>query len=646
METVRLILPPFVGKFLVRQRAWGLSAVYLSKTVRATSRNRVMKRWALRVGRFVGIGLVFTQMDVSRVSVVRSETVVIDVSRTIDATGSLPNSGIDVLAGAAGPTTVRLVEGAEVATLSGSPSFIRDNSSFSIEGGLVGGPIDAFQRSTVRLVSGAFDYSRSRDAFWPFDLPTAVRLHDEATMLMQGGSIDLVEPVFMVLTSAVEARDRSRLRVEEGRLTSWAAVTVRVADFAELQVTGGHIESRDDDAIRAVGRASVRVSSGLIVGGEGGAAIRLDDQSRLDLSGATLVGDEANGVLAQGETVAMIVNATLHVSDAMGVVSGGAAHVSLVSSAASYNECCMALAYQTGTLRMVDSRGGGEESVFAMGRGRVVLVGNQLGGALRLEGQSTTDLLSGMITENERHVVRMKDDATLNLRGGKLRRVNDALEDGVDIYVAGRANLNVYAWSPSYGDGILSGRFRDGTLIDLKVTEAENGRVLLYDLKAVDYEADLTMDARDIDRLGNAIRDPSRLDGREFPRYDLDRSGSLDEGDLETMLHTYLGVDFGDMNLDGYFDSTDLIDALAAGLYDQPVQASWSSGDWNQDTRFDSTDLLMAFQTGGYLANHGLPPDVPVAPSPVVPEPSGVALGLGMLFVVRRKKGTFDRILV
>ncbi len=593
-----------------------------------------MQLWAKCFWRLMARRLLLVPAALGGFNHARSETVRIEMSGTIDAAGSLPSAGVDIGEGTAGPISVRLVAGAEVATLSGSPSFVRDHSLLTIDGGAIGGPVDAYQQATVQLVSGSFDYSRSRDAFWLSDLPAAVRLHDESTMRSQGGSIDLIDPSFMLMTSAIEARDQSRVYFEAGKLISWAADTVRLSESAEMQVSGGHIESLDHHAIHARGRSTVRIAAGTIVGGEGGSAIQLDDQSRLELSGGTLLGDEALGIVAEGESVGMVVNATIHVSDATGVLSGGNSRLTVVSSAASYNECCFARVGQTGTLRLIDNRGGGEVSVVASGRGRLVLVGNRLGGTIGMEGQSTTDLLSGVIVESERNVLSMKDDATLNLRGGVLQRVGEALEDGIDVLVAGRANLNVYAWSPTYRDGKLGGQFRDGTLINLEVNEVDDGRVLLYDLKAIDYAADLTMDGRDIDRMGRAIRDPTRVDWREFQRYDLDGSGMLDRDDLETMLQTYLGVDFGDMNLDGYFDSTDLIDALAAGFYDRPVEAGWSSGDWNQDTRFDSTDLLIAFQTGNYVASHGLPPDAPIAPSPMVPEPSGAALGFGMAVVI------------
>ncbi|MCA9172511.1 MAG: dockerin type I repeat-containing protein [Planctomycetales bacterium] len=89
-----------------------------------------------------------------------------------------------------------------------------------------------------------------------------------------------------------------------------------------------------------------------------------------------------------------------------------------------------------------------------------------------------------------------------------------------------------------------------------------------------------------------------------------------------------MGTWFGDANLDGEFNSTDLVVVFQAGVYEDSVllNAGWSTGDWNGDGEFNSSDLVTAFQTGGY----GQGPRDAVAAS-AVPEPSTcVALGLGI----------------
>ena len=58
----------------------------------------------------------------------------------------------------------------------------------------------------------------------------------------------------------------------------------------------------------------------------------------------------------------------------------------------------------------------------------------------------------------------------------------------------------------------------------------------------------------------------------------------------------------GDANLDGRFNSSDLVKVFQAGKYEDSIfqNASWEEGDWNGDGDFDSQDLVMAFQLGWY----------------------------------------------
>ena len=75
-----------------------------------------------------------------------------------------------------------------------------------------------------------------------------------------------------------------------------------------------------------------------------------------------------------------------------------------------------------------------------------------------------------------------------------------------------------------------------------------------------------------------------------------------------------------DANLDGQFDSSDLVSAFAGGKFEDDVMATWAEGDWNADLRFNSSDLVAAFADGGYESG-------PLA-AQAVPEPTGPALML------------------
>ena len=78
-----------------------------------------------------------------------------------------------------------------------------------------------------------------------------------------------------------------------------------------------------------------------------------------------------------------------------------------------------------------------------------------------------------------------------------------------------------------------------------------------------------------------------------------------------------IGSNYGDSNLDGVFDSGDLIDVFKEGQYEDTIalNSTWETGDWNGDGEFGTADLIVAFQAGGYS-------DSSVAATAPVPEPS------------------------
>ena len=80
-------------------------------------------------------------------------------------------------------------------------------------------------------------------------------------------------------------------------------------------------------------------------------------------------------------------------------------------------------------------------------------------------------------------------------------------------------------------------------------------------------------------------------------------------------VHNNLGTWIGDSNLDGEFNSGDVVSAFAAGKYETDEDASWAEGDWDGDKRFGSGDLVAAFADGGYEA--GRRPEAEPIPEPV-----------------------------
>lgn len=132
------------------------------------------------------------------------------------------------------------------------------------------------------------------------------------------------------------------------------------------------------------------------------------------------------------------------------------------------------------------------------------------------------------------------------------------------------------------------------------ITPAANSNIL------GDLDRDGILTSFDIDLLTRAVQlretQYANIQLTVDPSFDLNDDDQFDLQDrsfwIESILHTYLG----DANLDGEFNSTDLIQVLAAGLYNdnEPGNSGWLEGDWNGDGDFDSTDLIAALQSGGY----------------------------------------------
>jgi hypothetical protein len=150
---------------------------------------------------------------------------------------------------------------------------------------------------------------------------------------------------------------------------------------------------------------------------------------------------------------------------------------------------------------------------------------------------------------------------------------------------------------------------------------------LIYLTVSGDVSHDGDIDARDLDELSLSIRH-----GIINSRYDLNSDGIVSDLDLRYVVERLMGTWFGDANLDGQFNSTDLVDVLAAGTYEADVDAGWSNGDFDGSGRFDSTDLMAALADGGYEQG---PRPVAVA----VPEPSAFfALNMAILGVVLARR--------
>ena len=112
-----------------------------------------------------------------------------------------------------------------------------------------------------------------------------------------------------------------------------------------------------------------------------------------------------------------------------------------------------------------------------------------------------------------------------------------------------------------------------------------------------DFNGDRQLTVEDIDLLSAQIRS-----GAYLAAYDLNGDQQLDQADRQEWVveirHTY----FGDANLDGQFNSADLVSVLQTGEYEDSASgnSTWSTGDWNGDGDFGSSDFVLALVEGGF----------------------------------------------
>ena len=112
-----------------------------------------------------------------------------------------------------------------------------------------------------------------------------------------------------------------------------------------------------------------------------------------------------------------------------------------------------------------------------------------------------------------------------------------------------------------------------------------------------DFNGDGRVDVEDIDALSEVVRN-----GTNEVAFDVDRDGLVNGHDRELWVHQIKQTWFGDTNLDGQFDTGDLVGVFQLNEYEDEEldNSTWADGDWNGDGDFTSGDLVVAFQDGGF----------------------------------------------
>ncbi len=153
------------------------------------------------------------------------------------------------------------------------------------------------------------------------------------------------------------------------------------------------------------------------------------------------------------------------------------------------------------------------------------------------------------------------------------------------------------------GFASLAGQYVSGTL----------SRWTLRGLSNIvgDFSANEVLDTEDIDLLTDAIRA-----GTDEAFFDLNGDSSVDLQDQTVWVHDIKKTFFGDADLNGLFNSQDLVNVFTAGLFEDEVarNSTWATGDWDGDGDFTTSDIVLAFEDGGY--ERGPRPALSAIPEP------------------------------
>lgn len=186
--------------------------------------------------------------------------------------------------------------------------------------------------------------------------------------------------------------------------------------------------------------------------------------------------------------------------------------------------------------------------------------------------------------------------------------------------------LNVHEWRLAEDDGFGGTRNFSGLMDDISIwnealtveqlmslhegTETPLSLAGIVATMPGDYNADGMIDNLDADLQADAMADPDA----NLAIYDENGDGQINHDDRRIWVQQHAQTWYGDADLNGEFNSGDLVTVFTEGLYEVDTKAGWKQGDWNGDTRFGSGDLVAAFTDGGFEG--GRRPMVVVVPEP------------------------------
>ena len=110
-----------------------------------------------------------------------------------------------------------------------------------------------------------------------------------------------------------------------------------------------------------------------------------------------------------------------------------------------------------------------------------------------------------------------------------------------------------------------------------------------------DFDGNGLLDVVDINALTVAS-----ASGQNETEFDVNMDGVVDSSDVTVWVRELARTWAGDANLDGEFNSGDLVSVFVEGNFERDIDSNWSQGDWNGDRRFNSGDFVVAFGEGGF----------------------------------------------
>ena len=114
-----------------------------------------------------------------------------------------------------------------------------------------------------------------------------------------------------------------------------------------------------------------------------------------------------------------------------------------------------------------------------------------------------------------------------------------------------------------------------------------------------DFNFNGLLDVEDIDLLSIEGRNNTHTKS-----FDLNADSLVNDDDRQIWVNELKFTYFGDADLDGEFNSRDLVLIFQAGEFEdgRTGNSTWVTGDWDGNGDFNSGDFVVAFQAGGYEA--------------------------------------------